>query len=138
MKDERLYLVHMLEISRRIAAKTSGLTRAQFDANEDLQLALVHLIQTVGEAARLVSDPTRDSLPSVPWKSITGMRHRLVHDYSTVNLDVVFWWRPSEFLNWSRFWHPQLTLSSPRCGRPDLPIQSLSSPTEIDLENTES
>jgi uncharacterized protein with HEPN domain len=119
MKDESLYLVHMLEISRRIEAKVAGLTRESFDANEDLQLALVHLIQTVGEAARLVADETRAALPSVPRKSITGMRHRLVHDYSAVDLDVVYMVATQRLPNWCCSWHRRSIPSSPRCGRTD-------------------
>lgn len=89
-KDDRIYLVHMLEIAQRIAARVTHLSRAEFDANEDVQLALTHLLQTIGEAARLVTESTRSQVPQVPWRLITGMRHRLVHDYLRVNLDVVW------------------------------------------------
>jgi len=89
MKDDRLYLVHMIETARRIAQKISGIQRSHFDADENLQLALTHLIQTVGEAARLVEDQTRATLPNVQWTAITGMRHRLVHDYTRADMDVV-------------------------------------------------
>lgn len=89
-KDNRIYLVHMLETAQRITRRVAGLTRAQFDANEDVQLALTHLLQMIGEAARLVSPDTRLAVPGLPWKEITGMRHRLVHDYLNVNLDLVW------------------------------------------------
>jgi uncharacterized protein with HEPN domain len=90
MKDDRLYLLHMLETSRRIEQKVAGLSRSQFDSDDNLQLALTHLIQTIGEAARLVGDSTRSTLPNIPWPAITGMRHRIVHDYTRIDLDVVW------------------------------------------------
>ncbi len=53
-------------------------------------MALTHLIQTIGEAARLVSPAGRASVPALPWNAITGMRHHLVHDYLNVDLDIVW------------------------------------------------
>jgi hypothetical protein len=41
MKDDRLFLVHMLETSRRIEQKTTGLSRPQFDSNDDELIALL-------------------------------------------------------------------------------------------------
>jgi uncharacterized protein with HEPN domain len=46
-------------------------------------------LQVLGEAAKRVSDPTRALSPNVPWRSITGFRDVLIHDYFGVDLDVV-------------------------------------------------
>jgi uncharacterized protein with HEPN domain len=90
MKDDRLYLVDMLETARRVQNRVKGLTRAAFDQNEDLQLALAHLLQTIGEAARLVTPATRQDFPTIPWNEITGMRHKIVHDYLRIRFDIVW------------------------------------------------
>ncbi|MCA9113412.1 MAG: DUF86 domain-containing protein, partial [Planctomycetaceae bacterium] len=63
---------------------------AGFDADENLQLAVTHLIQIIGEAARLVSDGFRDQHDVIPWHQITGMRHRIVHDYLNIDFDIVW------------------------------------------------
>ena len=83
-------LVDMLVYARRIATRAAGVTRAEFDANEDLQLALLYWIQVVGEAASKVSSAGRDAHPDVAWRAIIGMRHVVVHDYLRVDLDVVW------------------------------------------------
>ncbi|MGD0464449.1 MAG: HepT-like ribonuclease domain-containing protein [Tepidisphaeraceae bacterium] len=90
MKDDDLYLIHMLETARRIERRMTRLSRSEFDQNEDVQLALVHLLQTVGEAARKVSDKTRALRPEIPWTQAVGMRHRLVHDYIRIDLEIVW------------------------------------------------
>lgn len=90
MKDDRLYLVHMLETARQVAAKVAGRSRADFDMDENLRLALTHLLQVIGEAARRVSEPTRIKIAELPWKQITGMRHRIVHDYMNINFAIVW------------------------------------------------
>jgi uncharacterized protein with HEPN domain len=89
-KDDAVYVNHMLDQARKIASKVEGKTRADFDAGENLRLALAHLVQTISEAARHVSNVTRDLHPELPWKQITGMRHRIVHDYMDVNEDILW------------------------------------------------
>ena len=83
-------LLDMLLFGRRIRDRMAGVMREEFDGDEDLQLAIMYLIQIVGEAASRASQSLRDSYPQVPWIQITGMRHRLVHDYLRVRADVVW------------------------------------------------
>jgi uncharacterized protein with HEPN domain len=80
----------MLDMSRKIEALAEGKSRADFDRDEVLAFALAHLVQTVGEAARRVSEETRQRCAEIPWKSIVGMRHRVVHEYMDVELDMVW------------------------------------------------
>jgi len=89
-KDDLVYLGHMLDTTRKIAAKVEGLTREAFDADEDLRLALVHLVQVVGEAARRVSEERKQLAPGIPWREVIGMRHKLVHDYMDVSFDLLW------------------------------------------------
>ncbi len=89
-KDDSIYVGHMLDTARLAAAKVAGITREAFDADENLRLALAHLIQTIGEAARQVSPGFRKVHPQVPWNKVIGMRHRVVHDYLHVDYDIVW------------------------------------------------
>jgi uncharacterized protein with HEPN domain len=89
-RDETVYLGHMLDRARKIITKIQGKTRADFDDDENLRLALAHLIQTIGEAARKVPADLRSAHPEIPWKRIMGMRHKIVHDYMEIDEDVVW------------------------------------------------
>jgi len=71
-------------------AKVQGLSKQDYDADENLRLALVHLVQIIGEAARHGSETTRTALPDIPWREITGMRHKIVHDYMDTDEDLVW------------------------------------------------
>ena len=90
MKDDLVYLGHMLDTSRKAVEKLAGKSRADFDADDTLQLAMVHLVQTIGKSARRVSEETRVRHPQIPIRQIVGMRHKVVHDYMDVDLDVVY------------------------------------------------
>ena len=89
-KDDAVYYAHMVEAARKAMRLMAGKTREEFERDEVLQLAIVHLLQIVGEAARLVSPRGRATVSQLPWKLITGMRHKLVHDYLHVDLDIVW------------------------------------------------
>ena len=89
-KDDLVYVGHMLDMSRLAVAKVHNLDRAEFDADENLRLAVAHLIQTIGEAARSVSDEFQDAHAETPWRAIVGMRHKVVHDYLHVDFDIVW------------------------------------------------
>ncbi len=89
-RSELAYFGVMLDAARRAAAKASGVTKEQFDADDTLQLALTYLVQNVGEAATKVPPDERALHPEIDWIAIAGMRHRLVHDYLNVDLEKVW------------------------------------------------
>jgi uncharacterized protein with HEPN domain len=66
--------------------------RAPRDLSSDrmLLLSLVKEIEIIGEAATQVSQEFRDGHPDIPWAGIRGMRNRLIHAYSDVNIGLVW------------------------------------------------
>ncbi len=89
-KDDLVYVGHMLDMARLVVSKVVGKSRSEFDGDENLRLALVHLIQTIGEAARRVSPEFQKAHPEVPWKLIVAMHHKVIHDYLHVNYRIVW------------------------------------------------
>ncbi|HEX5011693.1 MAG TPA: HepT-like ribonuclease domain-containing protein [Planctomycetota bacterium] len=64
--DDLAYLGHMRDNAETVRRLLTGRTRAKFDADETLQLAVTHLIQRIGEAAGKVSASYRDSHSEIP------------------------------------------------------------------------
>ena len=85
-----VYVGHMLDVARKAVGKVHGISRQDYDADENLRLALTHLIQTIGEAGRRVSRDFCESHPEIRWADIIGMRHKVVHDYLGVDEDIVW------------------------------------------------
>jgi len=54
------------------------------------QNAVIRSLEVIGEAAGKVSAATQAEHPEIPWREITGMRYRLIHDYGEVRLDLVW------------------------------------------------
>jgi uncharacterized protein with HEPN domain len=80
----------MLDMSLKAQAYTYGVDRVAYDQDELLRLALIHIFQTIGEAAAHVSPGFQAAHPEIPWHEVIGMRNRLVHDYMNVDEDVVW------------------------------------------------
>ena len=85
-----VYVGHRLDTARKAIGKTHGLGRQAYDGDENLRLALTHLVQVIGEAARQVSPDFAGDHPEIPWADIVGMRHKVVHDYLGVDEDIVW------------------------------------------------
>src|SRR5690349_11313508 len=90
MKDDVVYVGHMLDMAQKATSFVEGVERPAFDADEQLRLALRHVIQIIGEAARRVSPEYRAAHPEIPWKDIVGMRSKIVHDYFEVDENAVW------------------------------------------------
>ena len=90
MQRDDAYLLDMLIAARRAAQHASGLNAEQFASSLLHQDASVRELQIIGEAARSVSEPTKFEHPQIDWAGIIGMRHRLVHEYRHIRIDVVW------------------------------------------------
>jgi uncharacterized protein with HEPN domain len=53
-------------------------------ADEILFLALCRAVEIVGEAANHVPREKQADLPQIDWRGLIGMRHRLIHGYSSL------------------------------------------------------
>ncbi len=90
-RDDQIRLQHMRDAAREALSFAQGRARADLDQDRMLVLALVKEIEIIGEAANQVSEASREELPAIPWADIVHMRHRLVHAYFDINLEVL--WR---------------------------------------------
>jgi len=80
----------MLDHAREAASLIQGKTRADLDSDRLLNLALVRLMEIVGEAAARVPKEERARYPQIPWPQIIGLRNRLIHGYDVVDFDVLW------------------------------------------------
>jgi uncharacterized protein with HEPN domain len=83
-------LLDMLLAARDAQTFVEGLDEAAFLASRLHQNAAIRSLEVLGEAAGRISAATRASHPEIPWREITGMRHRLIHGYGEVRLDLVW------------------------------------------------
>lgn len=88
--DDAALLVDILIAARDARTVSSGAKLEDLLDDLKLQLALVKLIEIMGEAASRLSGEARRSIPAVPWDKMIGMRHHLVHDYGNIDYEIVW------------------------------------------------
>ena len=93
-KDDTIRLRHMADAASEALGFAKTAHRRDLDSDRKLVLALVKDVEILGEAACRISPETRDTFPDLPWEDMVGMRHRLVHAYFDINLDIL--WRTVE------------------------------------------
>lgn len=89
MRDDRLYIHHVLDCLRRINEYSQN-GEDVFRASELIQDAVLRNLQTLAESTQRISDRLKALHPEVDWRAIAGFRNVLVHDYLGVNLERIW------------------------------------------------
>ncbi|WP_418647457.1 DUF86 domain-containing protein [Thauera butanivorans] len=87
------YLLHMEDAISRVQRYTHSKSQTDFNADEQLQDAVIRNIEIIGEAAHNVAihAPAFTQLHhDIPWAALYAMRNRLSHGYWTIDLAVVW------------------------------------------------
>ena len=90
MERDIQFLLDMLQSAELIIQYTSGYSKDDFIANIQLQDSVIRRLLIIAEAARRISENTRQNLSNISWGEINGMRNRLVHEYDDINLNIVW------------------------------------------------
>jgi uncharacterized protein with HEPN domain len=83
-------LLDILLAARDAQQFVAGIDQGEFAASRLHQNAVIRSLEVIGEAAGKISPVTRAKLPQIPWREIIGLRHRLIHNYADVRLDLVW------------------------------------------------
>jgi uncharacterized protein with HEPN domain len=90
VKDDISRLHHMLEAADDALVFIIGKERSDLDTDKMLVLALVRLLEIIGEAAAGISEEMRSKYPEIAWRQMSAMRNRLIHGYFDVDLNIVW------------------------------------------------
>jgi uncharacterized protein with HEPN domain len=90
IQDDKTRIRHMLDAAKKAITFVNNRNFQDLENDEILALALVKLIEIVGEAASRVSKEYQTSHPKIPWSAMIGMRNRLVHAYFDINLKILW------------------------------------------------
>lgn len=84
----RLY--HILDAIESIEQFTSGVSYEEYQKDFKLRLALVKLIENIGEASNSISTETQQRFSEVEWEVLNGIRNILVHEYFGIDYEIIW------------------------------------------------
>ena len=90
MKDDSLYIDHIRRSINNILEYTKGINKKEFSKNNLVQDAVIRNFEIIGEATKKVSKAYRQIHVEIPWKEMSGMRNKLIHDYIGVDIAVIW------------------------------------------------
>lgn len=89
MKDDRVYLRHILDCIRRIEENVAE-GRDCFLESHTLQDAVLRNLQTMAESTQRISDDLKATHPEVEWHRVAAFRNVLVHDYLGIDVEKIW------------------------------------------------
>jgi uncharacterized protein with HEPN domain len=90
MREYRLLLSDILQAAEDIHTFTSGKSREDFVADEKTRSAVLYKFAVMGEATKLLPDQVREQYPDIPWRSIAGLRDKVIHGYIGVDYELLW------------------------------------------------
>ncbi|NQS97623.1 MAG: DUF86 domain-containing protein [candidate division Zixibacteria bacterium] len=86
MKDDKLYLIHILECIERIGQYvTEG--RQSFMTSTIIQDAVIRNLQVLAESSQRISKKMRSKYSEVDWRGLAGFRNILTHNYLGIDFE---------------------------------------------------
>ena len=95
---EKGILLGIIKHCNKINEKMNGLTREQFNNDEDVIEIICFNILQIGELAKNLTPEFLKKYNKVPWSQIKGMRDKVAHGYGTIDMDRV-WFTALEDVN---------------------------------------
>ncbi len=89
-RSEKDCLLDIQEAIKRTTSYISGLDYSSFAQDFKTQDAVIGNLEIIGEATKSLSRETRLRYSDVPWKSMAGIRDKLIRDYFGVNIDIIW------------------------------------------------
>lgn len=89
-KKSRVYLDDILLSAERIKDYTKNLSKENFYKDQKTIDAVVRNLEIIGEAARNIPETFKENHPEIPWSKMISMRNKVIHEYSGVDLDILW------------------------------------------------
>lgn len=66
-----------------------NITKEELLQDEFAQWAVTTPVYNIGEQVYQLSPELKKQYPDIPWNMVSGLRHRLVHDYDGINWSII-------------------------------------------------
>jgi len=90
MKENLIYVSHILTAIADIKEFTKGMTKKDFFKSKMAEHAVVRNIEVIGEASKHLSPGFKEKHTDIPWKDMVKMRNKVTHFYFGISYDIVW------------------------------------------------
>ncbi len=90
LKNDKYYIDKILHELYFIVKHMENVSIHDLEKNEILLNAMLFSLIQLHENSQKLTDEFKESRKDIPWRDISGLRNRVVHDYGNVNLEIVY------------------------------------------------
>jgi len=90
IREYKDYLVDMIDAIEKTEFFVKGMKFEEFEKDAKTNFAVIRAFEIMGEAVKKIPSSVRNKHKNIPWKSIAGMRDKLIHEYFGVKARVVW------------------------------------------------
>lgn len=89
-RDYKDYINDIYNSINEVKEFTKELNFETFLTDKKTSNAVIRSLEVLGESAKKIPNNMRSKYPDIPWKKMTGMRDKLIHEYFGVDLGIVW------------------------------------------------
>lgn len=89
-RDIFLYIDDIYSSCNKILKYTKGCSLAKLKKDEKTADAVARNLEIIGEAVKSLHPEFRKKYSNIPWKEITGMRDKVIHEYFGVDQEILW------------------------------------------------
>ena len=89
-RDYKLFIKDIVDAMEHIEEFTGDMALDELEADEKTSSAVIRKFEVIGEAAKYMPNKVKDNHKDIQWKSMAGMRDRLIHAYFGIDYNLVW------------------------------------------------
>lgn len=89
-KDNKVFLLDILDRIDAIETYLDGYDFEQFQSDRKTIDAVIRNVEVIGEAANNLTEEFRSANPQIVWRKIIDTRHRIIHGYASVDIEIIW------------------------------------------------
>lgn len=89
-REDKVLLEDVLESIELMEEYIQGVSRKEFMSSNMYLDLVVRRLEVIGEAVSNTSEELQEKYSDIPWREISGMRNKLIHEYFGVDRALVW------------------------------------------------
>ena len=89
-RDSKLFVKDIIDAMESIEKFVGDMTLEELESDEKTSSAVIRKFEIIGEAVKYMPNKVKEKYKGIQWKSMAGMRDRLIHAYFGIDYNLVW------------------------------------------------